>query len=700
LTAPVPGTVIEYYDGDRHHLGYVLETGRSLLVVTPAGAQPRISNKSITHERILSWPDDLATQDARDQLIALERRVCGLVAGAGVEEAWELLRASGESSVSPPYLAELVFGRVDPATQLATDRLLRKHPAWFKRGDDVLIPRPRDQVDDLLRQAEGRARAEASRKAFAHAVIGIARRGTAPRSERAASTGELCADPAARDRVDLLESYAIMGDEAPRARAAISLLDLLASDGVQLRSRGAGRAFHLLTDLGVFGVHENLTLRRRGALVEFTEAELAAADAPPLLDGWDHQRRDLRDLEVFTIDGAGTRDIDDALSVEYREGGGFQIGIHITDPAAVIAHDSPLDLIARARGTSIYLPSGVIPMLPPSLSEAALSLVPGADRPALSFLVDYDAEGEPSGYAIELTQIRSQRQLTYAEVDEILVTGADPLSSKLETLDAVAVGRMETRLDVGGGVLFEIPETKVRPRWKDGAGEELAGVIVETIQDTPGRVLVRELMILAGELAADFCDNHKVPVLYRAQSPPDDQAQEAALSGRKLDILDALAARRHMRRAELAMEPAGHFGLGVPSYVQATSPIRRYGDLLCHRQIAATVRGESPPISREELVVLAAQIEALCGDASVVERERRRYWGLVHLRAFKREPLDAVVFDFADDRKQRAVVLIDEGLTQGVVPVRRGQIAVGTRVKVKIESLNPRRNVLALSLVT
>ncbi len=698
MTSIAPGSVIEYHDGERHHLAYVLETGRSLLVVTPGGEQPRISKDCVSHARILSWPDDLSTDDARDQLIALERRVCGLVAGAGVEDAWDLLVAGGEATASVPELTDLVFGQVDPATCLATERLLRKNPAWFDRVEDVLKPRSREHVDQLLRQEEARLRAVAERREFARAVAEICARRAAPRREREEATRALCHTPRLRERINHLEGYAVLGDESPEARAAISLLDDLAADGVHLRGRGPGRAFHLLSDLGVFGFHENLTLRRRGALVEFTAEELALASEATLVEGWDRDRRDLRHLAVFTIDGEGTRDIDDALSVEHHESGGFQVGIHITDPSVYIAHDGPLDHIARARGTSIYLPDGVIPMLPPALSEGSLSLAPGKDRAALSFLVDYDADAQPCGYGIELTQVRSRRKLTYDEVDEILETGVDELARQLETLDQVAVGRVEIRLE-GGAVIMEIPETKQKPIWSDADQEDLERVDVEIVEDTPARILVRELMVLAGELAADFCDKHRVPVLYRSQTPPDDQAQEERLSGRRLDLHAAMAARRHMRRAELAMEPAAHFGLGVPSYVQATSPIRRYSDLVSHRQIAAVVRGEPAPISREELLGLASQIEALCGDATVVERERRRYWALVHLRPVKRENLDAVVVDFVDDRRQKAVVLLDRGLTQGVVPVRKGQVVVGARVKVKIESLNPRRNLLALALV-
>ena len=697
MTLPALGTVIEYADGERHHLAYVLETGRSLLVVTPGAAQPRISRDAVTFERILSWPDDLSVDDARDRLVALERQVCGLEQSGNLEDAWELLSAEEGRGVSISELTDLVFGRVDPATQLATERLLRRNTAWFKRVGDAVRPRARAKVDALLHQAAAEAAAAREREQFAADVATIARMTKAPRAERAAATDALAVDPACRARLLMLEDFAILGDEHPQARAAAELLDGLAASGMHLRGRGVGRAFHLLVDLGVFGVHENLMLRRRGALTSFTDDEIDVAASLEPVAGWDRQRRDLRHLNAFTIDGASTRDIDDALSVEFGADGSFRVGIHITDPAAVIVHDSAADHVARRRGTSIYLPDGVIPMLPPVLSEGALSLVPGADRAAMSFLVDYDAEGEPCGYSIQLTQVRSRRKLTYDEVDAILVQGGDPLARELETLDAVAGARIETRLQ-GGAVIMEIPETKITTVWSDA--DALERVEVKLVEDTPARVLVREAMVLAGELAGDFCGKHGVPVLYRAQTPPDDLAQEEALAGRRLEVYEAFAARRHMRRAELVLQPAAHFGLGVPSYVQVTSPIRRYSDLLSHRQIAAAVRGEPLPVGRQELVGLAAQIDALCADASVIERERQRYWSLVYLRQFKNEHMDAVVVDFADDRHQRAVVLVGDALIQGVVPVRRTQVATGARVKVKIESLNPRRNVLILAVVS
>lgn len=698
MTHPAPGTVIEYADGDRHHLGYVLESGRSLLIVKPDGSQPRISNRAVTQPHVLSWSETLDVEKARDLLIALERMVCGHVARGDVEEAWALLDSDGGRAAGTSELAELVFGKSDPSTRLAVERLLRKNPAWFKRREEVFQPRAREQVDALLRQAEAEARAAQALSDFAKGLADVTQ-AKASRAERLEMTRDFMRDPAHRERIELLEGFAVLGDEHPRAGAAASLLDSLSRGGVLLRGRGSGRAFHLLTDLGVFGIHESLSLRRRSAPVAFAEHELEAAQGLAAQDDAYPGRRDLTHLEVVTIDGATTRDIDDGLSVERRPDGGFQLGIHITDPSAVIALDSEVDETAQCRGTSIYLPERTIPMLPRVLSEGRLSLIPGEVRPALSFLVDFDPQGEPSGYEIVVSIITSRRKMTYDEVDEILTRGGDPMSATLDILDQVAADRVDTRLR-GGAVILDIPETKIQLHWSEVDPEALDRVEMVALEDTPSRVLVREMMILAGELAGDFCDKHQVPVLYRAQSPPDELAREEALAGRRLEMLDAFAARRHMRRAELVFAPAPHFGLGVPSYVQVTSPIRRYGDLLCHHQISAVVRGEPLPISKERLTDLAARIDALTGNASMIERERRRYWSLVHLRAFKREQLDATVIDFTDDRRTRAIVLLDRGLIQAYVPVRRSQLAIGARVKLRVESLNPRRDILHLAVAS
>lgn len=366
------------------------------------------------------------------------------------------------------------------------------------------------------------------------------------------------------------------------------------------------------------GMDMETVIRKFQLPEEFPQAVLENAAAvakiiPKDLEG----RRDLREDLLITIDGADARDLDDAVSLTKMENGHFLLGVHIADVGHYVTVGSPLDKEAYNRGTSVYFPDRVIPMLPKELSNGICSLNPKEDRLTLSCIMEIDRKGRVVTYDIFESVICSAARMTYRDVNAILA-GDEGLREKyaflvemLEQLDqlrAVLTKRRQRR----GALNFDFPEAKVI---LDEAGEPLE--IRKRVHDR-GEQLIEECMIVANETVAGEFYHRDIPFIYRVHDcPPDDKMLELqeliapfglTLSNNMGDVrsghFQSLLAKieelpekpllemmilRTMSHALYDTENRGHFGLASDCYTHFTSPIRRYPDLSIHRVIKDTL---------------------------------------------------------------------------------------------------------------
>lgn len=324
-------------------------------------------------------------------------------------------------------------------------------------------------------------------------------------------------------------------------------------------------------------------------------------------------RRDLRNDLLITIDGDDAKDLDDAVSLSVMKNGHFLLGVHIADVGHYVTTGSPLDKEAYNRGTSVYFPDRVIPMLPKELSNGICSLNPKEDRLALSCAMEIDQKGQVVTYDIFESVICSAARMTYREVNAILAGDKDLkdkyafLVEMLEQLDQLRVV-LSKRRQRRGALNFDFPEAKVI---LDEAGEPL-----EIRKRTHGRgeQLIEECMIVANETVAGEFYHRDIPFIYRVHDcPPDDKMLELqeliapfglTLSNNMGDVrpshfqsllgkiedfpekpLLEMMVLRTMSHALYDTENRGHFGLASDCYAHFTSPIRRYPDLAIHRVI-------------------------------------------------------------------------------------------------------------------
>ncbi|MGA2451510.1 MAG: ribonuclease R [Polyangiaceae bacterium] len=368
-------------------------------------------------------------------------------------------------------------------------------------------------------------------------------------------------------------------------------------------------------------------------------------------------RDDLRHLPLPTIDPEDARDHDDAVWVERADGGGYRAWIAIADVSSYVTPASAIDEEAKSRGCSVYLPDRAIAMLPRALSSNLCSLLADVDRLCLCVEADVDASGHVHGTRVIRGVMRSQAKLTYGGVARALgmspTSPEEPAAERLvaglriasELASALRARRMER-----GALDFELPEAKVL---LDAETRQPIDV-VRRAQD-PGvkraYQLIEELMLLANEAVARWCDERQIPTVYRVHAPPDEQKLErfAAMCealGIPFDLEDTRDPKklgellksfadhplapvlnslllRSMKQAAYDVVNIGHFGLASKTYLHFTSPIRRYPDLVVHRVLHAALSGGEPQRDAESRERLAeAALASSIAERRAMEVER------------------------------------------------------------------------------
>jgi exoribonuclease II len=586
---------------------------------------------------------------------------------SSLEVAWEILIEDNQAT-SPSDLANLLFSELSAVTSYASYCLLSNDKIYFKQKGELYEPRSLSQVSELKHQAEAAAQRAKLLEEFQQKITDKL------------SGIDVTWTTSERSRLDCLERYALHGDEASDKAAAQELLSFAK------RSKNEQSAFQMLVDLGIWSEHENLNLLRSQIPIRFANELIAAAQecfTNPIPDRMGDLRRDLTHLHVYTIDDISTTEIDDGLSIETLADGSKRIWIHIADPTRWLDPESALDKDARKRGTSVYLPTGVIPMFPMDLATGPMSLIESKVCHAMSFAVDLDAVGAIAKYEIVASLVKPNYRLTYDDVEEMLQLGVE---DDLERLADYARLRKKWRVDQGA-IEIHLPDTSVKVDSKNGDR-----LTLELMEDTFSRQLVAEMMILAGEVAAKFAQTNNIPIPYRYQEQPELPPLDTLMQLPSGPVRE-FAICRCMTKGSLGLYASRHSGLGLDAYAQVTSPIRRYSDLLAHWQIKAFLLGEPLPFTAEMLTAILQAIDPAIWDANQVEKQSVRYWSLEYLRRNKDVVWEALMLDWLRENEKLALVLIEDlGLK---LPMRiTRQIQVGDNLRIKTGEVDPRKDII------
>jgi exoribonuclease-2 len=674
MAGPAPGSTVAYWRDDVMAYGVVAgEEKQRLLVVNREGKDERIAPARVT--AILGGgvaPAKTAEgwREAAARAAAAGESVARLVAEVDVPTLWELVRDRSEA-VSESTLADLALGRVDGAARLASVLALIADGIRFQRKTTGWLPREAASVEEILVGRE-RAAARGAEKAQVLAALARAHRD---------GVWEPTGSEAERRILAALESLAVHDLDAPeKERQAAG--EAIAAARVSA-DRPAEAAFCLLRSTGRFASDDtNLAIVRYGLRTVFPAAVIEGAGEAARREVPRTGRRDFRDLHAITIDDPSTREIDDALSFTEGEAGRSVIGIHIADPCAYVDAGGAVDAEALARGTTYYFPEGKLLMLPAAISEEAASLVAGQERPGLSFLVTVEADGRTAHFEIVRSMLRIAARLDYAQADAALIAADGPHAELLVRLDRFAKQREAIRQSAGA-VTLRAPEAEIR------VGEDGVMALSRRDPDTPSQRIVSEAMVLAGELAARWLSERGIPTIFRRQAPSDGRFPEAdpALPF----AVHVRAMRRMLKRGETSLHPGPHHGLGLHAYAQVTSPLRRYQDLVLHRQIVATLEGMAPAYDAAALAGVLAATERAEIEGRRAERAVSRYWMLKWLAQARGGTVTGVVVDLTP----RPIVVLDETLLEEPVPSLT-HASPGDRVRLRIERVNPRADLVVL----
>lgn len=484
-----------------------------------------------------------------------------------VTSAWELLAGT---STTLPELAELAYDAYTPSTAWAIWQLLTDGLYFSGTSEAIEVHTP-EAVATIRAQRDAKAAEENAWQAF----LGRMRAGqSSPEDQRYLS-----------------DVFALALGQRDQSRVLRALG----------REQTPQNAHALLLATGHWAPTVNPYPQRQGVTTAQPDATLPALPDEP--------RRDLTQLLALAIDDEGSRDPDDAVSWDngtdpFRG----RLWVHIADVAALIPPASPADEEARARGANLYLPEGTIHMLPAATTDAlGLGLQPIS--PALSFGLDVNAVGEIEHMEITPSWVRVTR-LSYDEAEEKLT------ESPFQELYQVAQTRKARRV-ANGAVELELPEVKIRV--------EDDQVVIRPLPPLRSRALVREAMLLTGEAVARYAQEQGISVPFSVQ----DLSEEAE-GVNATTLSEMFALRRLFKPGQYKTTPARHAGLGLDAYVQATSPLRRYTDLVIHQQLRAHLRNE--PLLNEQTVM---ERVAVASESMRLIRQTERivnqHWKLVYL---------------------------------------------------------------------
>lgn len=662
------GSIVEYIDSQKILCAVVLEVkDRRLRLLTETNREVNLAASRLSH----SCPVRLDLNQARDRIVDMLKEISlrreELIDRVDIKELWDVLNTEQEWIDLDTMTAFCFPNSPTSDHQSAVVRAFFRNRLYFKFNTDRFFPYTEDQVVQLISQKREAERRERMIRRGGEWLRNI------PQlqwdSQRECSAEEL-------ELIEALQSYYLFGKDSPYSALGKAVLS-------RAGARDPGIVFQFMVAIGQWDVNQNTELLQYEVALEFApevtkkaETLVTEVQCDPRSAMMIPERRDLTGLTLMTIDGQSTLDFDDALSIE-RIGDQYRLGIHIVDVAQFVARDCPIDSEALSRGSSIYMPDLKIPMLPASLAEDVCSLKAGELRPAVTTMVRMGPRLNLIDFEVFPSLVKVSRQLSYYDVNTVIDESPD-----MKLLRDIATNFRQFRLDAGA-VQISLPDIHV---WIDDHGQVSLNRIN---RESPGRVLVSECMIMANWLMARFLKTNDLPAIFRSQPDP----RERLYTGNEGSLFQNWMQRRLLSRFVLGFEPEKHSGLGLKAYITATSPIRKYGDLITQRQIRSAF-GLETPYTSEQIENIIRMLEQPMGIVSRLQHRRLRYWVLKYLEGQIGLKVEAIVLA---KRRNSYQVLIPDFMIECDMPIPGNiQLKPEDMVRVTIQNVNARKDILSI----
>ena len=600
MNSPSINELIAYRKRREPTLGVVLDVHPDkLTLLSEDGKHYAVEPKKIVLFTGITVPETLTDPERKLEMRKWRRELEEKKDSVDLETLWQCVVGEQET-VSFEEILELYSGteQVSAEQRFLLFWAVDKNTVYLARGEDGYLVRSQDNVSKTLRTIELREEREEKAQVAIDWV-------------RSVLSGQVpsVVDENHREFLELVERYVMDLDGYERAKEAKAFLY-----EAGLKEVESAAEFFIKT--GFWGKDDDPESKKIAFHFKHSQRALeeveAVLNAPEDFAGL----TDRTDLDAFSVDSETTQDIDDAISFE-THGDLIILGVHISNVAHFVNRGSFLDQGALERAETVYFPEGRIDMFPRELVSGKLSLTAGDPRPALSLFATFNKEDFTLiDYRFEVTLIRVSKNLTYAEATEIF-----DQTQWGNSLIALTNSLRSTRVEKGAFIV-QLPELKIRVGDREGVS------ISKDYMDSPAHKVVSECMILMNRLSGDFFGKKEIPALFRSQT------QEIDPEARELDpgeVLFPVRVIKHLKPSFVTFAPEIHKSLGVACYLQMTSPIRRYTDLLMQRQLISWLGEQNVCYSESELENTNTRVSLATREIKNAQRSRHRYWLIRYL---------------------------------------------------------------------
>lgn len=612
------GCIVEFSaKGTQPETGVILSAaGGSVRLYLLNGKETTVTEKKILHSTSRAVTSVADRETCRQNLVKTNNRRSEIAQTIDLAELHSLL-VEEQRPYSFSELAGFLFSPDDEDSAAALLRRLSEDRFYFKNRNETWQPATADELKQALELQAKKDHAEREEVQLIESLKML---------------GSFKGMPdVLKDHLTDLKNLVACGEEAKVPRRLTAALDKAGLNNPR-------KLFQTLVASEILDPDENLAIIKFRLPVEFSEELETEAKTLCSTDIRSLNRADLSGLRTWAIDTPGSRDRDDAFSFEQHHDGSCTLWVHIADPAELILPGSLLDREAARRGSSVYMPDKRIHMLPPGISENFLSLSEGSERLALTFILDFSPECEIRSLKITESFIRIERALDY-DVADTLIAQEPWLAQALALAE-----KLKKRREADGALMF--------PRQPELSIKVVDGEIhVEhRSRDDLTQGMIAEFMIWSNHAAAEWCRRHDVPCLYRTQ---EGEPANFLSDGEVFEPVAFFAILKTLRKTVVSSNPGRHNSLGLPSYTQVTSPLRRYSDLLLHRQIKAAINGQPPVYDQNDLTQTMMIADTAVSRADEIMRDRERYFLFKYLK--QQQKNSEVVFDG---------VVVETGMTE------------------------------------
>ena len=581
--------LIAFEDAGELKFGFLKEEQRGNIIFTLISGE----ETKLPTSRCYLFPEAENPIENLNNLLADAKKLIPEISAA---KAWEKFK--GSDSVSTQKICEFILKDNNTHNHLATYLALIEDSLFFKRKNNLFFPRSAETIEELKQsRLEKEFKDRELEQTTTHFLSDEINLTNIP--------------DCAKRIIHNLKLLAVHSHHlSPADRRECGQIINKLKEKYALSGTLEAQALCLLKKVPLIGPREHLLFEKYLWPQEFSRKALAEAKKTAqklkTISELLPKAKDFRDLECYTIDDPKTMDIDDAVHLR-QTANGFELGVHISLVAALIDYGSGCEQEAKDRATSIYTSDRVLNMLPTELAENFASLLPDQERPVLSCLINTDNAGNIIDYKVTTAIIKSSGRLSYEE-----------LKNKLEKQDVYftqiyKIAKLHEEYRFSNQAIRS--QKDYSEIYLNEAGELKLKV---TSENDIARSLIAELMIMANRFFADFSAKNFIPVFFRGQ---EEEKEDEKTNANEQSFTPSF----------IEITPQKHSGLGLPAYIQATSPIRRYQDLCNQRQILSFLLTQKPALQRKDLERIQRQIFYPIKTASQITKEAKRFWTLQYI---------------------------------------------------------------------